>query len=143
MEKTLRNEPGIFDWTTVIQAVCDMEGKGTTEEEKREKLKKTVTKTMKCDVTKSNPVAPLMLPRVDCIMAIACLESACKDLDSYCNALKNISSLLKDFMRSDITNTGYAIIDLEVLARKYDKEQYNICDHDSTIFVLACKLRDI
>uniref|UniRef100_A0A803JGG2 Hypothetical protein LOC100127789 Like n=1 Tax=Xenopus tropicalis TaxID=8364 RepID=A0A803JGG2_XENTR len=172
-EKTVRNEPGIFDWTSVIQAVCDLEGKGTTVEEKREKLKKTVKKTIKCDVTKSNPVAPLVLPKADCVMAIGCLESACEDLDSYCNALNNISSLLKvggyliisevlncttylfgdkrfsclslneEFMRSAITNTGYAIIDLEVFPRKYDEEQYNLCDYDSNIFVLARKLRDI
>eukprot|EP00079_Xenopus_tropicalis_P013781 XP_002942948.2 PREDICTED: indolethylamine N-methyltransferase isoform X1 [Xenopus tropicalis] len=172
-EKTLRNEPGIFDWTSVIQAVCDLEGKGTTVEEKREKLKKTVKKTIKCDVTRSNPVAPLVLPKADCVMAILCLEGACKDLDSYCNALNNISSLLKvgghliivevlncttylfggkrfscltlngEFMRSAITNTGYAIIDLEVFPRKYDEEQYKISDHDSTIFILARKLRDI
>ncbi|XP_002942952.2 nicotinamide N-methyltransferase [Xenopus tropicalis] len=172
-EKTLRNEPGIFDWTSVIQAVCDLEGKGTTVEEKREKLKNTVKKTIKCDVTKSNPVAPLVLPKADCVMANFCLDAACKDLDSYCNALNNISSLLKvgghliivevlnstfywvggkrfssvahndDFIRGAITNTGYAIIDLEVFPRKYDEEQYNICGHDSTIFVLARKLRDI
>ncbi|KAE8592665.1 hypothetical protein XENTR_v10018842 [Xenopus tropicalis] len=106
-------------------------------------------------------------------MANFCLDAACKDLDSYCNALNNISSLLKvgghliivevlnstfywvggkrfssvahndDFIRGAITNTGYAIIDLEVFPRKYDEEQYNICGHDSTIFVLARKLRDI
>uniref|UniRef100_L7N3V5 Hypothetical protein LOC100127789 Like n=1 Tax=Xenopus tropicalis TaxID=8364 RepID=L7N3V5_XENTR len=172
-EKTVRNEPGIFDWTSVIQAVCDLEGKGTTVEEKREKLKKTVKKSIKCDVTKSNPVAPLVLPKVDCVMSLGCLECASKDLDSYRNVLKNISPLLKvggylilseilnctsylsggkrfsclslneEFMRSAITNTGYAIIDLEVFPRKYDEEQYNLCDYDSNIFVLARKLRDI
>ncbi|KAE8592664.1 hypothetical protein XENTR_v10018841 [Xenopus tropicalis] len=175
-EKTLRNEPGIFDWTSVIQAVCDLEGKGTTVEQKREKLKNTVKKTIKGDVTKSNPVAPLVLPKADCVMANLCLVAACKDRDSYCNALNNISSLLKvgghliivevlnstfywvggkrfssvahneEFIRSAITKTGYAIIDLEVIPRKYDEydeEQYKMSDHDSIIFVLACKLRDI
>ncbi|NP_001079743.1 nicotinamide N-methyltransferase L homeolog [Xenopus laevis] len=171
-EKSVKNEPGIFDWTTVIQAVCDLEGKGTVEE-KREKLKRTVKKSIKCDVTKSSPVAPLVLPRVDCIMTLGCLECACKDLDSYRNVLKNISSLLKvggnliiteilnctsylsggkrfsclslnePFMRSAITEAGFAIIDLEVIFRKYDKEQYNTCNHDSSLFVLARKLRDI
>ncbi|OCT72541.1 indolethylamine N-methyltransferase [Xenopus laevis] len=171
-EKTLRNEPGIFDWTTAIQAVCDLEGKGTTVEEKREKLKKTVTKIIKCDINKSNPVEPLVLPRVDCVMTIWCLECA-SDLDSFCNALKNISSLLKvgghliiaeilnctyfllggtrfscvtlteEFMRNAITDAGFSIIDLEVLVRKPDKMHYNLSDHDSIIFLLARKLRDI
>ncbi|KAE8592667.1 hypothetical protein XENTR_v10018843 [Xenopus tropicalis] len=106
-------------------------------------------------------------------MAMLCLTAACKDLDSYCNALNNISSLLKvggyliiaevlncttyllggkrfsclslneEFMRSAITNTGYAIIDLEVFPRKYYNDQDNISDYDSIIFVLARKLRDI
>ncbi|KAE8592666.1 hypothetical protein XENTR_v10018843 [Xenopus tropicalis] len=155
-EKTVRNEPGIFDWTSVIQAVCDLEGKGTTVEEKKEKLKKTVKKTIKCDVTKSNPVAPLVLPKADCVMAMLCLTAACKDLDSYCNALNNISSLLKvggyliiaevlncttyllggkrfsclslneEFMRSAITNTGYAIIDLEVFPRNLETFANNL-----------------
>ncbi|OCT72549.1 indolethylamine N-methyltransferase [Xenopus laevis] len=171
-KKTLRNEPGIFDWTTVIQAVCDLEGKGTTVDEKREKLKKTVTKIIKCDLNKRNPVEPLVLPRVDCVMAIGSLECA-SDLDSFCNALKNISSLLKvgghliiaellnctyylvggtrfscvtlteEFMRNAITDAGFAIIDLEVQARKPDKEQYKMFDHDSSIFILARKLQDI
>ncbi|XP_041425242.1 indolethylamine N-methyltransferase isoform X2 [Xenopus laevis] len=171
-KKTLRNEPGIFDWTTVIQTVCDLEGKGTTVEEKREKLKKTVTKIIKCDINKSNPVEPLVLPRVDCVMAIGCLECV-RDLDSFCDALKNISSLLKvgghliidellngtyyflggtrfscvtlteEFMRNAITDAGFAIIDLEVQAINRDKQQYNISDNDSDIFILARKLQDI
>ncbi|OCT72550.1 hypothetical protein XELAEV_18035530mg [Xenopus laevis] len=163
---------GIFDWTIVIQTVCDLEGKGTTVEEKREKLKKTVTKIIKCDINKSNPVEPLVLPRVDCVMAIGCLECV-RDLDSFCDALKNISSLLKvgghliidellnctyyflggtrfscvtlteEFMRNAITDAGFAIIDLEVLAINRDKQQYNISDNDSDIFILARKLQAI
>ncbi|KAM4704304.1 indolethylamine N-methyltransferase-like [Rhinophrynus dorsalis] len=172
-ERTLRNEPGTFDWTPVIKAVCELEGKGTTVEEKREKLKNTVTKTVKCDVTKSNPMEPLIFPKVDCIMTLGCLECACKDLDTYCNVLKNISTLLKiggyliiteilncsifmlggktfscltlteEFMRKAITATGFDIVDLEVISRKYNKEEYEICNHDSSLFVLARKVRDV
>ncbi|XP_073513109.1 indolethylamine N-methyltransferase-like [Phyllobates terribilis] len=46
-ERSLRNEAGTFDWTDVIQKVCVMEGKGTSVEEKKKKLKNTVKKTLK------------------------------------------------------------------------------------------------
>ncbi|XP_075460171.1 indolethylamine N-methyltransferase-like isoform X2 [Ascaphus truei] len=172
-ERSLRNEPGTFDWTSTIKYVCELEGKGSTVEDKRKKLKNTVTKTIKCDVTKSNPMAPLVLPKVDCIMTLGCLECACKDLDTYRNVLKNLSSLLKigghliiteilncttflsggkrfscltlteDFMRKAITETGFAIVDLEVISREFDKDKYDICDHDSSLFVLARKVQDV
>ncbi|XP_053307689.1 indolethylamine N-methyltransferase-like [Spea bombifrons] len=172
-EGALRNDPGTFDWTGVIKQVCEMEGKGTTVEEKREKLRNTVKRTVKCDVTKSKPLHPLVLPQVDCVMTLGCLECACKDLDTYRDVLKNISTLLKigghliiteilncttyylggkwfsclslseEFLRNAITEAGYAIIDLEVIPRPYDKDQYRLCDHDSSFFILARKVRDI
>uniref|UniRef100_A0A8C5Q072 Uncharacterized protein n=1 Tax=Leptobrachium leishanense TaxID=445787 RepID=A0A8C5Q072_9ANUR len=171
-EKSLRNEPGTFDWTDVIKTVCEMEGKGKTVEEKREKLRNTVTKTIRCDVTKSKPTEPLVLPQVDCIMTHLCLQAASKDQEAYRNVLRNISSLLKpggcliitevlnctyyhvggrrfssaslnkEFMKDAITEAGYTILDYEVMFRKYDKEQYEFSNHDSTLFVLARKIRD-
>uniref|UniRef100_A0A8C5PZL0 Nicotinamide N-methyltransferase n=1 Tax=Leptobrachium leishanense TaxID=445787 RepID=A0A8C5PZL0_9ANUR len=172
-EKSLRNEPGTFDWTDVIKTVCEMEGKGKTVEEKREKLRNTVTKTIKCDITRSKPTEPLVLPQVDCMMTIGCLESGCKDLDTYRYARRNISTLLKigghliiiailnctsyqlggerfsslslseEFMKDAITKTGYTILDLEVIPREYNKEQYDLCNYDSILFVLARKDKDI
>ncbi|XP_053308433.1 indolethylamine N-methyltransferase-like [Spea bombifrons] len=55
----------------------------TTVEEKREKLRNTVKRTVKCDVTKTKPLDPLVLPQIDCVMTLGCLECACKDLDTY------------------------------------------------------------
>ncbi|XP_069804313.1 indolethylamine N-methyltransferase-like [Dendropsophus ebraccatus] len=170
-ERSLRNEPGTFDWTNVIQKVCDMEGKGTSVEEKRQKLKNTVKKTLKCDVLKSNPLEPLVMPKADCLLTVGCLGFACSDLDTYRNVLKNLSSLLKvgghviigellncspylsgdkmffslvlteEFLRSAITETGFEIVDLEVSDRKYDMNQF--CKYDSTLLVLARKVRDV
>ncbi|KAM9299197.1 nicotinamide N-methyltransferase-like [Gastrophryne carolinensis] len=172
-ERSLKNEPGTFDWTESIQKVCKMEGKGMTVDEKRKKLQNTVTKTIKCDILKSNPMEPLVLPKVDCVMSLGCLECACSDLDTYCKVLKNISSLIKiggylilteilncssyllggkrfsclvlteEFMRKAIKETGYCIVDLEVIPREYDKEQYELCNHDSSLFVLARKEREV
>ncbi|KAM3922651.1 nicotinamide N-methyltransferase-like [Leptodactylus fuscus] len=172
-ERSLRNEPGTFNWDAVIQKVCDMEGKGMSVEEKKKKLENTVKKTLKCDVLQKNPLEPLVLPKVDCVMSIGCLECACSDLDTYRNVLKNVSTLLKiggyiiiseilncssylsggkrfsclvlteEFMRSAIAETGFEIVDLEVIYRKYDKDQYEICNHDSSLFVLARKVKDV
>ncbi|XP_069802744.1 nicotinamide N-methyltransferase-like [Dendropsophus ebraccatus] len=170
-ERSLRNEPGTFDWSNLIQKVCDLEGKGTSVEEKKQKLKNTVKKTLKCDVLKSNPLEPLVLPKVDCVISLGCLGYACSDLDTYRNVLKNLSSLLKiggniiiaevlncnsylsggkrffslvlteEFMRSAITEMGFEIVDLEVSYRKYDKDQF--CKYDSSLLVLARKVRDV
>ncbi|KAM3936671.1 indolethylamine N-methyltransferase-like [Leptodactylus fuscus] len=171
-ERSLRNEPGTFNWDNVIQRVCDLEGKGMSVEEKKKKLENTVKKTLQCDVLKSNPLEPMVLPRVDCVMSLGCLECASSSLNTYRKCLKNVSSLLKigghlilseilncsshlsggkrfpapaltkEFIRTAITETGFEILDLEVIYRTYDKDQYELCNHDSTVFVLACKVKD-
>lgn len=172
-ERSLRNESGTFDWTEAIQKVCDLEGKGMTVEQKRKKLQDTVKMTIKCDVLKSKPIEPLVLPKVDCVITLGCLECACSDLDTYSKVLINVASLIKiggylivteilncssyllggkrfsclvlteKFMRSAIVKAGFDIVDLEVIPRKYDKEQYELCNHDSSLFVLARKERDV
>ncbi|XP_015284372.1 PREDICTED: nicotinamide N-methyltransferase-like, partial [Gekko japonicus] len=62
---------------------------------KEEKVRRTVKRVLKCDVTQPNPLAPLSLPPADCLLSALCLEGACKDLPAYRAALKNISSLVK------------------------------------------------
>uniref|UniRef100_A0A8C3FRM8 Nicotinamide N-methyltransferase n=1 Tax=Chrysemys picta bellii TaxID=8478 RepID=A0A8C3FRM8_CHRPI len=95
LEKWLKNEPGAFDWTPVVKYVCELEGDREKWAEKEEKLRKKVKQVLKCDVSKSNILAPASLPQADCLLSALCLEAACKDLNSYRAALKNISSLLK------------------------------------------------
>ncbi|XP_030076751.1 nicotinamide N-methyltransferase [Microcaecilia unicolor] len=172
-EKWLRNEPGIFDWTPVVKAVCDLEGKSGQLVEKQEKLRRAVKQVIKCDVTKSRPMDPLVLPKADCVLTIGCLECACKDLDTYRNTLKNLSSLLKigghividgilgstyflcgkrrfscltldeAFMKKAVTEAGFVIEDLEVIHREYNKEQFDLCDYTSIIFLVARKVKEI
>ncbi|XP_074833156.1 nicotinamide N-methyltransferase-like [Carettochelys insculpta] len=95
LEKWLKKEPGAFDWTPVVKYVCELEGDRERWDEKEEKLRKKVKQVLKCDVSKSNILAPVSLPQADCLLSTLCLEAACKDLNSYHAALKNISSLLK------------------------------------------------
>uniref|UniRef100_A0A452GP01 Nicotinamide N-methyltransferase n=1 Tax=Gopherus agassizii TaxID=38772 RepID=A0A452GP01_9SAUR len=95
LEKWLNNEPGAFDWTPVVKYVCELEGDREKWAEKEDKLRKKVKQVLKCNVSKSNILAPVSLPQADCLLSTLCLEAACKDLNSYRAALKNISSLLK------------------------------------------------
>ncbi|XP_060106510.1 nicotinamide N-methyltransferase-like [Heteronotia binoei] len=95
MLRWLRKEPGAFDWSPLVKYVCELEGDREKWAEKEEKVRRTVKQFLKCDVTQPNPLAPLSLPPADCLLSTLCLETACKDLPTYCSALKNISSLVK------------------------------------------------
>ncbi|XP_009570188.2 nicotinamide N-methyltransferase [Cuculus canorus] len=92
LEKWLRKEPGAFDWSPVVQYVCELEGNREAWAAKEERLRKKVKQVLKCDVTKANPVA---LPPVDCIVSTLCLEAACKDLATFRSAVRNIGALVK------------------------------------------------
>ncbi|MEE6484629.1 hypothetical protein FKM82_013948 [Ascaphus truei] len=94
-EKWLKNEPRAFDWSSTVKYVCELEGDSNKWMEKQEKLRMKCKQYLKCNVLKSNPVDPIILPQGDCIMTSLCLEAACKDHDAYRSALKNITSMLK------------------------------------------------
>ncbi|XP_040282727.1 indolethylamine N-methyltransferase-like [Bufo bufo] len=173
LEKWRRNEPGLFDWTPVLNFVCDLEGRSGKIAEKEEKLRKTLKRVVPCDVTKSSPLHPLVLPKADCVLTVGCLECACKDEEAYANVIKNLSGLLKmgghliigsvlggtifrcgkmhfsiinlseQFLRKVVTDTGFVIEDLEVLHREFDKPMFDICNHTSGIFILAKKVKDV
>ncbi|XP_029429476.1 indolethylamine N-methyltransferase-like [Rhinatrema bivittatum] len=128
---------------------------------------------IKCDVTNSNPLAPVVLPKAGAVLTVGCLECACKDLDTYWAVLRNLSSLLKigghliitsilgstsfmsgskqfsiltleeEFLRKAVMEAGLAIKDLELLPRDYDKEVFQFCDYDCNIYLVACKKNDV
>ncbi|KAL8173526.1 UNVERIFIED_CONTAM: hypothetical protein K2H54_004944 [Gekko kuhli] len=95
MQRWLRKEPGAFDWSPVGKYACELEGDREKWAQKEEKVRRTVKRVLKCDVTQPNPVAPLSLPPADCLLSTLCLEAASKDLPTYRSALKNIGSLVK------------------------------------------------
>ncbi|XP_050777465.1 nicotinamide N-methyltransferase-like [Gopherus flavomarginatus] len=167
LEKWLKNEPGAFDWTPVVKYVCELEGNREKASEKEAKLRKTIKQVLKCDVHKSNPMDPIILPPADCLVSSLCLEAACKDLTTYRIALKNISSLLKpgghlvlsgvlgcsfymvgpkrfsslvlgeEFLREALSDTGFIIQEFEVLVR--DDNTDDSCDFSGKFFILARK----
>ncbi|XP_077314276.1 nicotinamide N-methyltransferase-like [Lithobates pipiens] len=96
VEKWLRKDPDALDWTKMIKFVCELEGNSDDEScKKEEKLRRTVTKVLKCDALKKNPFDPVKLPQADCLISCLCLEVACKDVESYNKALRNLNGLIK------------------------------------------------
>nr|XP_008120811.1 PREDICTED: nicotinamide N-methyltransferase isoform X2 [Anolis carolinensis] len=168
IEKWWKNEPGAFDWSPVGIYVCELEGKRAKWPEKEAKLRRAIQQVLKCDVNQQNPMAPLRLPLVDCVLSTECLESACKDLASYKAALSNIGSLLKPgghlvlsgllestflvvgsqkfsilfltekFQREALAESGFTIIQYKT-QRRIDKEMLDLCDFAAFYFIIAQK----
>ncbi|XP_070808311.1 nicotinamide N-methyltransferase-like [Pituophis catenifer annectens] len=95
VQRWLKKEPGAFDWTPVVKYVCELEGDREKWPEKEEKVRRSIKRYLKCDVTQPNPLAPLVLPPADCLLSTLCFDGACKDIPTYQSAFRNISSLLK------------------------------------------------
>nr|XP_033775024.1 nicotinamide N-methyltransferase-like [Geotrypetes seraphini] len=126
IELWLKNEPEAFDWTAVVKLACELEGNRKKWTEKEAKLRETVKRVLKSDVTQSNPLDPLVLPAVDCLITCLCLEAVCKDKHTFCCALKNISSLLKLggylIMGGVLGETGYMVGERKFSCLPLDKE---------------------
>ncbi|XP_078538461.1 nicotinamide N-methyltransferase-like [Lissotriton helveticus] len=161
-ERWLRNEPGAFDWTPVLSMVCELEGDRTKCAEKEKKIRATVKQVLKCDVTESNPLNPVILPPADCLVTSLCLEAACTDLNTYTQALRNITTLLKtgghlvligvigcnnyqvgqklfpdlhlseEFVKTTITSNGYVIKDMKMNPIVCNKKPD--CANDAHVF---------
>ncbi|KAG5267957.1 hypothetical protein AALO_G00227830 [Alosa alosa] len=95
LSQWLCKAPGCFDWTPVIQQVCHMEKESKSPVEVEAVLRQRVQSVVKCDVRLENPFHPLTQEPADCVVTSLCLEAACKDFPSYCDALRNVTSVLK------------------------------------------------
>nr|WKR38376.1 putative N-methyltransferase [Rhinella marina] len=113
----LQNQPVAFDWSPVVKHVCQLEGDRIPWQEKEELLRKAIKQVLKCDVFNTNPIDPVTIPQVDCVLSCLCLEGACKDFESYITALKNMTTLLKLggylVMTGDLGNNYYMVGDVK------------------------------
>ncbi|KAM9032680.1 nicotinamide N-methyltransferase-like [Sarcophilus harrisii] len=164
----LKKEPGAFDWSPVMKYVCELEGDRDKWTDKEEKLREKVKQLLKSDVTQSQPLGSVSLPQADCLLTIYCLETACKDLPTYQQALKNISKLLKpggtlvlfsvlkghyymvenykfsclpltpEEIKGALDKAGFICDKSEVIPRNYDKAHVN---HDGIIIWVGKKLK--
>ncbi|MEE6484631.1 hypothetical protein FKM82_013950 [Ascaphus truei] len=167
-EKWLNKEPGMFDWTSVLKYVCELEGNREKWQEKEEKLRRAVKQVLKCDVLKVNPVEPLNIPQVDCLLSSLCFEVACKDENAYHCTLKNVSTLLKpggqlvlcgvldtnyymvgnvkfsslclkeDFLKAALHGEGY-VIEYMKLGEREEKKMQDISDYSTPYLIIARK----
>nr|XP_033774536.1 indolethylamine N-methyltransferase-like [Geotrypetes seraphini] len=169
-ERWLKKAPGIFDWAPIGNFVCELESNRQSWAEKEEKIRRTVSKVLKCDIMKTNPVDPVTLPQADCVVTSLCLEAACKDLEALRHALKNVASLLKIrghlvicgvlncsfylvgqkkffslafddvFLRKVLSEINFVIKEFEVIPVAERKKE--ISDHSAIFFLLAYKQGD-
>ncbi|XP_070552808.1 nicotinamide N-methyltransferase-like [Ptychodera flava] len=95
VEKWVENTPDAIDWSRSIQRVCDLEGKGTTWEDRQALLRRSIKEIIHCDLLKSNPLEPKVYEPFDAIMTSYCVETASPDKDSFKESMKNIIKLLK------------------------------------------------
>ncbi|GCB79654.1 hypothetical protein scyTo_0020236 [Scyliorhinus torazame] len=138
--------------------------------EKEKKLRDSIKQVLKCDVHQTNPLDPVELEPVDCLMTSLCLEAACKDKAAYCAALRNVTSLLKPdgvlILISDLNESYYIVDELKFSSLKFDQaflesaikeagyeiDGFEICvasDHikslvdcEATIFLVAHKCKN-
>ncbi|XP_068119870.1 nicotinamide N-methyltransferase-like [Hyperolius riggenbachi] len=154
----LINQPGAFDWSPVVKYVCQLEGNRISWTEKEDRLRKAIKQVLRCDVMQNNPLSPVVLPQVDCILSCLCLEGACKDVEAYVTALKNITNLLKpggylvltgvlgshyymvgevwfsglflteDIIKESLSGIGYIVENFETSAKQFWKEVSGFSD---------------
>ncbi|XP_040193094.1 nicotinamide N-methyltransferase-like [Rana temporaria] len=170
LKKWLKNDPEAFDWSEIVKTVCEIEGKSRDKwEEKQNKLRSIIQKVLKCDVTRSNPLDPVEVPAADCLITSFCLETACKDLESYRCSIQNITRLLRpgghlvligalgntyymvqqkafsclsldeDAVRGAITQAGYTIQSMEILPIPEKTAHVDTADSLANFFLVAKK----
>ncbi|XP_078541528.1 indolethylamine N-methyltransferase-like [Lissotriton helveticus] len=170
-QKWLTNEPDAMDWSDAVRMVCEIQGCGETWIEKQEILKIKVKRVLKYDASSCEPFSPVIHPRADCLLLACALEGLVTDKKSYCDALKNVSSLLKpgghlimivalettfymcgdfkfpllcidaDFLKDAVTGAGYEIEEDHIYRREFES-LYDVTDYKYFAFIKACKQKD-
>ncbi|XP_075462668.1 indolethylamine N-methyltransferase-like [Ascaphus truei] len=93
-EKWLKKDPGAADWSYAAKAVCELEGNREEWQVKEDKVRRAVKQVVKWDVSKDNPLDPVVLPQVDCVLSLWVLHVISKDRDAYRRNLRKLTSLL-------------------------------------------------
>ncbi|KAM9299370.1 nicotinamide N-methyltransferase-like [Gastrophryne carolinensis] len=167
LQKWLRKDPDAFDWSPITKAVCKLEG-NSDYKKKEEKLRKAVTKVLKCDALKKHPYEPEEMPQVDCLTSCLCLEVPSKDVESFIDILKKLKELIKpgghiviqsvincsfyyvgqtcfyclaitkEQLEKAFKDAGYEIVKLKVTPR-IDKSRMELTDYDGLYYMHARK----
>ncbi|XP_078496165.1 indolethylamine N-methyltransferase-like [Lissotriton helveticus] len=172
MQKWMKNEPDALDWSHIMKLICDLRGRGEPWIAKQNKLKGKVKTVLKYDVLCSNPLSPIIHPQADCLLLAHCLEHYVTNKKSFCDALKNVSTLLKTggllimtvtlevtyymvgdfkfplfcmdecFLKDALKGAGYAIEEVHIYPRKTECLN-DITDFKYLAFLKARKEREM
>ncbi|XP_075462696.1 indolethylamine N-methyltransferase-like [Ascaphus truei] len=163
-------EPGAADWSHAAKFICELEGKSDEWEGKEDKARRAVKRVVKRDFTKDNPLEPVVLPQVDCLISMYVLILINKDHQAYRSNLKKLASMLKigghmllvgtynetfyrfgehkfytlscneEFIREAVCDAGFIIENLEVLP---SKKTSNYSDYTHVMFLVARKEKEV
>ncbi|MEE6467744.1 hypothetical protein FKM82_008044 [Ascaphus truei] len=169
-KKWLNKESDAFGWSHTSKLLCQLEGKSAMWHEKEEQLRRAIKRILICDITKENPLHPVILPKVDCLLSCGYLEVVSKDLDAYRSNLKKVSCLIKvgghlvlfvaismsyymigehkfyvlkydeGFVRKALNDTGFVIKSVDFQTRK---ENTHLLDYEHVGFILAQKESEV
>ncbi|XP_069062018.1 nicotinamide N-methyltransferase-like [Pleurodeles waltl] len=168
LQKWLKNDPDAMDCSHAIQFFCELQGSSETWIEKQNMIQQKVKHVFECDIDRSDPLSPNVLPKADCLLLVHSLEFLCEDKKTFCDALKNLSSLLKSgghvimatvleatfymvgdvkfpylcfnegFLGDAFTNAGFVIEEHHIYNRKINS-LYDITDYRGVMILKACK----
>ncbi|MEE6519305.1 hypothetical protein FKM82_031010 [Ascaphus truei] len=163
-------EPGAADWSHAAKIVCELEGKSEEWPGKEDKARRAVKRVVKCDLTKDNPLEPVVLPQMDCLLSAFVLLVVSKDHQAYRRNLKKLASMLKigghmllfgsynetfymlgehkfftlscdeEFIREAVCDAGFIIENLEALPTK---KSSNFSDYTHVTFLVARKEKEV
>uniref|UniRef100_A0A8D0Q6T6 Indolethylamine N-methyltransferase n=1 Tax=Sus scrofa TaxID=9823 RepID=A0A8D0Q6T6_PIG len=143
VEKWLKKEPGAYDWSPAVQYVCELEGDRSRWQEKEARLRRTVTRLLKCDATEPHPLGPAQVLPADCVLTLLALECACHDVDTYRAAIRNLVSLLKPggYLVTAVTLgfQGYIVGNKNFFGLHLEKETVEKALQDAGCQVLRCQ----
>ncbi|XP_075459236.1 nicotinamide N-methyltransferase-like [Ascaphus truei] len=169
-EKWLKKDPGTSEWSYAAKALCELEGNREEWQVKEDKVRRAVKQVVKWDVSKDNPLDPVILPQVDCVLSLWCLNTISRDKDAYRSNLRKCASLLnigghlllfvglnmtyyklgehkffilpydKKFLREALRDAGYVIENMNLLP---SKKGCDMLDYEHLAYVIARKEREV
>lgn len=167
--KWQEKDPGAIDLSSAAKTVCEHEGHREEGIKKEDELRQKITQILKIDITEKDPLSPKVLPPVDCLFLVHCLDIVCPNKEAYRSALKNLSTLLKsggnllmivrlectflmigssklptvcvdeEWMKKLLTETGFVIEELTAVPR-HEKQLYSRTDAAGVIYIVAKKV---
>ncbi|XP_075462660.1 indolethylamine N-methyltransferase-like [Ascaphus truei] len=169
-EKWLKKDPGTADWSYAAKALCELEGNREEWQVKEDKVRRAVKQVVKWDVSKDDPLDPVVLPQVDCVLSLWSLNCISRDKDAYRSNLRKFTSLLnigghlllfgglnmtyytvnehrffnlsydEKFLKEVLRDAGYIIENMDVLPSRKGSD---LLDYEHVACVIARKEREV